>query len=159
MSVRELTAEDWPAVREIFEQGIESGDATFETKAPGWPAWDRSHTLRLVAEEDGEVLGWAALAPVSDRCVYGGVAEDSVYVTPRAHGRGVGRRLLAELIERAEADGIWTLQAGIFPENEASLELHRRCGFRVVGTRERLGKHHGVWRDVVLMERRSKEVS
>jgi phosphinothricin acetyltransferase len=146
-------------VRSIFEQGIEDGDATFETEAPTWVAWDRAHTLRLVAEQAGEVVGWAALSPVSERCVYQGVAEDSVYVARGAQGRGVGLLLLDTLISRAEADGIWTLQAGIFPENRASLALHERCGFRVVGTRERLGCHHGTWRDVVLMERRSKEVS
>jgi L-amino acid N-acyltransferase YncA len=159
MSVRPLVRDDWPAVREIYEQGIETGDATFETEAPAWGAWDRGHTLRLVAEQDGEVLGWAALSPVSERCAYEGVAEDSVYVSSAAQGRGIGRLLLEELVRRAESDGIWTVQAGVFPENEASLELHRRCGFRVVGVRERLGKRDGVWRDVVLMERRSKEVS
>jgi phosphinothricin acetyltransferase len=150
---------DWPAVRSIFEQGIADGDATFETEAPDWAAWDRSHTLRLVAAKGGKVLGWAALSPVSERCVYEGVAEDSVYVAGSAQGRGLGRALLSELVRRAEADGIWTVQAGIFPENRASLALHERCGFRVVGTRERLGCHHGTWRDVVLLERRSKEVS
>jgi L-amino acid N-acyltransferase YncA len=159
VSVRPLVRDDWPTVREIYEQGIATGDATFETKAPDWAAWDVSHSLRLVAEEDGEVLGWAALSPVSERCVYEGVAEDSVYVASSARGRGIGRLLLEELVRRAEADGIWTLQAGVFPENDASLELHRRCGFRVVGVRERLGKQDGVWRDVVFMERRSKEVS
>ena len=157
MQVRELRSEDWPAVKAIFEQGIAGGDATFESEAPSWEEWDRTHLEghRLVALQGGQVVGWAALSPVSERCVYGGVAENSVYVADSAQGRGVGRALLAELIERAERDGIWTLQAGIFPENEASTELHKRCGFRVVGTRERLGQHHGVWRDVVLMERRS----
>jgi L-amino acid N-acyltransferase YncA len=149
--------EDWPAVRAIFEQGIAGGQATFETEAPSWEAWDKTHLegYRLVALQGGEVVGWAALAPVSERCCYEGVAEDSVYVADSAQGRGVGRALLAELIERAERDGLWTLQAGIFQENTASVELHKRCGFRVVGVRERLGQHHGVWRDVVLMERRS----
>ena len=159
MSVRPLVQEDWPAVRSIYEQGIATGDATFETEAPAWDAWDSAHTLRLVAERDGEVLGWAALSAVSERCVYDGVAEDSVYVADSAQGRGIGGLLLEELVRRAESDGIWTLQAGIFPENELSIALHERCGFRVVGTRERIGKHHGVWRDVVLMERRSEEVS
>ena len=159
MSVRPLVRDDWPAVKEIYEQGMATGNATFETEAPDWSAWDRAHSLRLVAEQGGKVLGWAALSPVSERCVYEGVAEDSVYVSSAAQGRGVGRLLLDELVRRAEADGIWTVQTGIFPENRASLELHRRCGFRVVGTRERIGKHHGVWRDVVLMERRSEEVS
>jgi L-amino acid N-acyltransferase YncA len=154
-----LTEADWPAVRAIYEEGIAGGRATFETEAPGWVAWDRAHTLRLVAEHDGEVVGWAALSPVSERCVYEGVAEDSIYVADSRQGRGIGRSLLEELIRRAEADGVWTIQAGIFPENDPSIALHERCGFRVVGTRERIGKHHGVWRDVVLMERRSEEVS
>jgi L-amino acid N-acyltransferase YncA len=159
VSVRPLVRDDWPAVREIYEQGMATGDATFETSPPAWVAWERTHSLAIVAEADGAVVGWAALSPVSERCVYEGVAEDSVYVADSAQGRGIGRLLLDELVRRSEADGIWTLQAGIFPENEASLELHRRCGFRVVGVRERLGKRDGVWRDVVLMERRSKEVS
>jgi L-amino acid N-acyltransferase YncA len=159
LRVRELTKADWPAVGSIFEQGIRGGDATFETEVPEWSEWDRAHSLRLVADAGGEVVGWAALSPVSERCVYGGVAEDSVYVADSAQGRGVGRALLEELVRRAESDGVWTIQAGIFPENEGSIALHERCGFRVVGTRERIGKHHGVWRDVVLMERRSEEVS
>jgi phosphinothricin acetyltransferase len=157
LELRELTHEDWPAVKAIFEQGIAGGQATFEVEAPSWDAWDKTHLdgHRLVAVQGGEVVGWAALSPVSERCCYEGVAEDSVYVADEAQGRGVGRALLAELIERAERNGFWTLQAGIFPENTASLELHKRCGFRVVGVRERLGHTHGVWRDVVLMERRS----
>jgi L-amino acid N-acyltransferase YncA len=159
LRVRRLTKADWRAVRSIYEQGIRGGDATFETEAPGWTEWDRAHSLRLVADAGGEVIGWAALSPVSERCVYGGVAEDSVYVVDSAQGRDVGRALLEELVRRAESDGVWTIQAGIFPENERSIALHERCGFRVVGTRERIGKHHGVWRDVVLMERRSEEVS
>jgi L-amino acid N-acyltransferase YncA len=161
VQVRELRHEDWPAVRAIYEQGIAGGNATFETEAPTWEDWDRSHLEghRLVALQDGEVVGWAALAPVSGRCVYAGVTEDSVYVADSAQGRGVGRVLLEELVERSERDGIWTIEAGIFPENEASIELHRRCGFRVVGVHERLGKHNGVWRDVLLMERRSEEIS
>jgi L-amino acid N-acyltransferase YncA len=159
--LRELRQDDWPAVRAIYQQGIAGGQATFETEAPAWAAWDRSHLdgHRLVAVHEGEVVGWAALSPVSERCVYEGVAEDSVYVADSAQGRGVGRALLEELVRRAESDGVWTIQAGIFPENESSIALHERCGFRVVGTRERIGKHHGVWRDVVLMERRSEEVS
>jgi L-amino acid N-acyltransferase YncA len=136
MQVRELQPADWAAVRAIFEDGIRSGDATFETEAPEWEAWDAGHLpLRLVAERDGEVAGWGALSPVSDRCVYQGVAEVSVYVAKSAR--------------------IWTLQAGVFPENEASLRLHRACGFRDVGVRERLGEIGGVWRDVLLLERRS----
>jgi L-amino acid N-acyltransferase YncA len=157
LELRELRAEDWPAVQAIYEQGIAGGNATFEAEAPSWEEWDRTHLEghRLVALQDGEVVGWAALSPVSQRCVYAGVAESSVYVADAAQGRGVGRALLEELVARSERDGIWTIQAGIFPENEASLALHERCGFRVVGVRERIGEHHGVWRDVVFMERRS----
>jgi L-amino acid N-acyltransferase YncA len=160
LELRELTVGDWPAVRAIYEQGIVRGDATFETEAPSWEDWNRAHLEghRLVALQGDDVVGWAALSPVSGRCVYEGVTEDSVYVADEAQGRGVGRALLEELIARSERDGIWTIQAGVFPENEASLALHRRCGFRVVGVRERIGRHHGVWRDVVLMERRSEEV-
>jgi L-amino acid N-acyltransferase YncA len=155
--IRHLEERDWPAVRAIYEQGIAGGNATFETEAPSWEVWDRTHLEghRLVALEGEHVVGWAALTPVSERCVYAGVAENSVYVADSAQGRGVGRALLEELIRRAEEDGIWTIQTGIFPENEASLELHKRCGFRVVGTRERIGQHDGVWRDVVFMERRA----
>jgi L-amino acid N-acyltransferase YncA len=160
LRIRELEAKDWPAVRAIFEEGIATGQATFETEAPSWEDWDGAHLAgpRLVADEDGEVVGWAALSPVSSRCVYRGVAENSVYVASRARGRGVGRTLLTRLVEDAGRAGIWTIHAGIFPENEASVAMHRRCGFRVVGTQERLGQHHGVWRDVLLLERRSKEV-
>ena len=156
-----MTAGDWPVVRAIFEAGIATGDATFELAAPDWEAWDKSHLPehRLVARDtDGDVLGWAALSPVSDRCVYGGVAESSVYVAAEARGGGVGRSLLNALVQRAEASGIWTIQTGIFPENTASLTLHEACGFRVVGVRERIGKHHGRWRDVVFLERRSPVV-
>jgi L-amino acid N-acyltransferase YncA len=159
VTVRPLVSDDWPSVRRIYEEGIATGNATFEAEAPEWAAWDGGHTLGLVAEEGGEVIGWAALSPVSERCVYSGVAEDSIYVSTGAQGRGVGRLLLDELVRQADAEGIWTVQTGIFPENEPSLGLHERCGFRVVGIRERLGKLDGVWRDVVLMERRSEEVT
>jgi L-amino acid N-acyltransferase YncA len=155
--IQPLTADHWPAVRAIYEQGIATGDATFETTAPGWAAWDRGHLAghRLVATAGGRVVGWAALSPVSERCAYAGVAEASVYVAAAAAGQGVGRALLERLVADAEAAGIWTVQAGVFPENTASLALHRRCGFRTVGVRERLGKLGGRWRDVVLLERRS----
>jgi phosphinothricin acetyltransferase len=155
--VRELREDDWPSVADIYAEGVRSGQATFETEAPGWERWDAAHLPgpRLVAELDGEVVGWAALTPYSSRHVYRGVAEDSVYVAGRAQGRGIGRALLEELVARAGADGIWTIQAGVFPENEASLRLHERCGFRRVGVRERIGQHDGVWRDVVLLERRA----
>ena len=136
------------------------GDATFETEVPSWESWDAARLVapRLVAEQDGEVVGFAALSPVSSRAVYCGVADVMVYVARRARGHGVGRSLLEALVAEAEAAGIWTLQAGIFPENEPSLRLHEACGFRRVGVRERLGRHHGIWRDVVLLERRSSAV-
>jgi phosphinothricin acetyltransferase len=147
----------WNAVRAIYEEGIATGNATFETSAPDWVEWDATHRpdCRLVACLDGKVIGWAALSPVSSRCVYAGVAEESIYVAASARGRGVGRQLLMALIEESERAGIWTIQTGIFPENLASLVLHRSCGFRELGLRERLGQMNGVWRDVVFMERRS----
>ena len=158
--IQDLRPEHWPEVASIFQAGIDTGHATFETAPPSWEAWDRAHvrSLRLVATDDRRVLGWAALSRVSTRPCYEGVAEVSVYVAPDASGRGVGRALLDALIARAEDAGIWTIQAGIFPENTASLALHEKCGFRVVGTRERIGELHGIWRDVVLMERRSRRV-
>lgn len=151
---------DWPEVRRIYAEGISTGHATFEAEPPAWDAWDAGHRpdCRLVVRDGDSLLGWAALAPVSGRCVYGGVAEVSVYVAQAARGRGVGRRLLGALIEESERQGIWTLQAGIFPENESSLRLHRAVGFRDVGRRERLGRLGGDWRDVMLLERRSAEV-
>jgi phosphinothricin acetyltransferase len=152
-----MVGADWPAVEAIYAAGIATGDATFEIEPPTWDAFDAGKIadLRLVAEIDGTVVGWAAAGRVSDRCVYGGVAEHSVYVEPTVAGRGIGRALLQSLVEASEAAGYWTLQSGIFPENRASLALHERCGFRVVGTRERLGQHMGRWRDVVMVERRS----
>ncbi len=148
--------DDWPSVLAAYQDGIATGEATFETEAPAFAHWSASHPAehRLVAIDDGRVLGWVALSPVSDRCAYAGVAEVSVYVTEHARGRGVGSRLLDAVIAQADAAGLWTIQAGIFPENVASVALHRRCGFRVVGSRERLGQLHGRWRDVLLMERR-----
>ncbi len=156
--VRDLRPEDWPQVAAVYQDGMRTGHATFETVVPAWEDWDAAHGLRLVAELEGEIAGWAALSPVSDRCCYGGVADESVYVAARARGRGVGRALLDVLIARSEAEGIWTLQAGIFPENKPSLRLHIGCGFRLVGVRERLGELEGVWRDVLLLERRSEVV-
>lgn len=158
--VRAMTPGDGERVLEIYGEGIAAGHATFETEVPSWDEWDRGHleACRLVAEEDERVLGWAALSPVSDRCVYGGVAEVSVYVGEAERGRGVGSGLLRALVKASEDEGLWTLQAGIFPENEASVALHRRCGFRVVGRRERLGRLDGSWRDVLLLERRSDVV-
>jgi L-amino acid N-acyltransferase YncA len=161
VSCRPLTAEDWPDVKTIYEEGIADGDATFERTAPSWTDWDARHLprCRLVAlANEGRVIGWAALAPVSTRRVYAGVAEVSVYVAASARGRGVGTRLLTTLVQSSEANGLWTLQAGIFPENTASVTLHERCGFRIVGRRERLGQMSGRWRDVLLLERRSAAV-
>jgi L-amino acid N-acyltransferase YncA len=156
VSIRKLGLEDWPAVRAIYQEGIRGGDATFETETPSWERWDAAHPeLRLVAERDGSVVGWAALSPVSGRCCYRGVGEVSVYVAADARGAGLGRELLDELVRRSEQAGYWTLTAGVFPENEASIRLHEACGFRKVGVRERLGELRGVWRDVVLLERRS----
>lgn len=161
VTVRALEPTDWPSVAEIYRQGIASGDATFETEVPTWEAWDagRLPQARLVAEAGGAVVGYAALSPVSSRCVYAGVAEVTVYVAEAARGRGVGRALLGALVQASEEAGLWTLHAGIFPENDASLALHRKEGFRVVGVWERLGRFHdGRWRDVVLLERRSPRV-
>jgi L-amino acid N-acyltransferase YncA len=155
-----LRPEDWEPVRAIYLEGIATGHATFETAPPSWDKWDADHlrAARLVARDAGGILGWAALCPVSGRCVYAGVAEVSLYVATAARGRGVGRRLLEALILASESEGIWTLQAGVFPENTASIAVHHRCGFREVGRRERLGKLKGTWRDVILLERRSPRV-
>ena len=161
MELEPMRPEDWPAIRAIYEDGIATGDATFETAAPDWPAWDATHLAdhRLVARDHGRVVGWTALAPVSDRCAYAGVAEDSIYVALDAQGRGVGRALLIAVVASAERAGIWTVQTGIFPENQPSVRLHEACGFRVVGVRERLGRLHGRWRDVLLLERRSPVIA
>lgn len=156
VAVRTMAAEDWPAVEAIYAAGIATGNATFETATPPWETWDRAHRadLRFVAVCDGRVAGWAAASPVSERCAYAGVVEDSVYVDPSCQGRGAGRALLTALIEAADVNGVWTVQTGIFPENTASVGLHLASGFRVVGRRERLGMLAGVWRDVLLLERR-----
>jgi L-amino acid N-acyltransferase YncA len=158
VAIEALTPDDWEAVRAIFEEGIDTGNATFETQAPDWEAWDRGRlkVARLVARCGGQVVGWAALSPVSTRPVYSGVAEVSLYVTASARGRGVGTTLLRALIGASERAGIWTLQGAIFPENAASLALVRRCGFREVGRRERIGYMNGAWRDTILVERRSR---
>ena len=155
-TIRPLLPADWPAVRAIYLEGIATGNATFETAAPEWERWNAAHLphCRLVAAAPATVLGFAALSPVSTRQVYAGVAEVSVYVAARARGAGVGRALLGELIRTSEAAGIWTLQACIFPENSVSLRLHQTAGFRIIGTRERIGRLAGRWRDVMLLERR-----
>ena len=161
MQFKELTAEDWPDVRSIYEEGIATGNATFQTNTPTWNEWDSSHlkNSRIIATDDNDnVLGWAALTPVSGRCVYAGVAEVSVYVSGKAQGKGIGKALLNELILHSERNGLWTLTAGIFPENKASLKIHQDAGFKVLGIRERIGKMNGLWRDTVLLERRSQTV-
>ncbi len=166
--IEEMRDTDWETVQSIYREGIATGNATFETSVPAWEEWDTAHLrdCRFVAREGERVVGWAALSPVSSRCVYAGVAEVSVYVAASAWGRGVGKALLRALVKGSERQGIWTLQAGIFPENEASIALHKSCGFRIVGRRERLGQMMpaakgaagSIWRDVVLMERRSDVV-
>lgn len=157
LSLTPMLPADWDDVRGIYLEGIATGNVTFETGVPSWEAWDAGHLAgaRLVARVGDRILGWAALSPVSDRCVYAGVAEASVYVAADARGKGVGRALLEALIAESERLGLWTLQAGIFPENAASLALFERCGFRRVGIRERIGKMGERWRDVALLERRS----
>jgi phosphinothricin acetyltransferase len=159
ISIRGLDESDWPAVLSIYRQGIATGQATFETDAPGWEKWNASHVAapRLVAVDDNQVVAWAALSRVSARAVYAGVAEVSIYVADGCRGRGIGMRLLQALVEAAEAAGFWTLQGGIFASNGPSIRLHLSCGFRIVGTRERIGSLAGTWHDVVLVERRSQK--
>jgi L-amino acid N-acyltransferase YncA len=154
VALRELTPDDWTAVADIYWDGMRDGLATFETEVPSWGEWDAAHLPehRLVAELEGDVVGWAALSPASARRCYSGVAENSVYVAERVRGRGIGRMLLEALMTGARRAGIWTIQTSIFPENPASLALHERCGFRVVGTRERIAKRDGIWRDTVFLE-------
>jgi L-amino acid N-acyltransferase YncA len=160
ITVTSMRPEDWETVRLIYREGIETGNATFETEVPAWEKWDKSHLreCRLVARSEDQIVGWAALSPVSNRCIYTGVAEVSIYVRSSARGQGVGKELLLVLIEESERNGIWTLQGGVFPENKASIALLKSCGFREVGIRERVGQMNGMWRDVLLMERRSKKV-
>jgi L-amino acid N-acyltransferase YncA len=161
LTIRPMQPEDWPAVADIYAAGIATGSATFETEPPDWQTWDANHRddLRFVAVADERVVGWAAVVNISDRCCYAGVVENSVYVDSDYRGRGVGRLLLGHLIDSATAAGVWTVQTGIFPENTASVALHQACGFRVVGRRERLGQLGGVWRDVLLMERRKPDTT
>jgi len=151
---------NWPFVKSIYEEGIATKNATFETEIPEWIEWNNDHltSCRFVARNDGDIVGWAALSPVSGRCIYKGVAEVSVYVSAVAQGNGIGKLLLNSLIVESENENIWTLQAGIFPENQSSLHLHKNLGFREIGYREKIGKLEGVWRDVILLERRSSIV-
>jgi L-amino acid N-acyltransferase YncA len=159
VTIDELQPADWPAVARIYQEGLDLG--TFEESVPAWEEWQATHlpAPRLVARENDDVVGWAALAPVSNRDCYRGVAENSVYVARAVRGRGIGRALLEELCRRADAAGLWTLQAGILAGNDASIALHEACGFRIVGTRERIAQKRGEWRDVVLLERRSALVA
>lgn len=158
MKIRLMEAKDWQSVSRIYEEGIATRNATFETKSPNWEEWDANHvkSCRLVAETGGQVVGWAALSPVSNRCVYGGVAEVSIYISSKHRKKGIGRQLMIILINASEEEGFWTLQSGMFPENKGSIALHLRTGFRKIGVRKKIGKHFGVWRDNVILERRSQ---
>ena len=147
----------WEAVKQIYAEGLATGNATFQTSVPTWDEWNEAHVKksRLIAIENEIILGWAALTPVSGRCVYAGVGEVSVYVSEKARGKGIGKILLNALIHESEKNNFWTLQAGIFPENVASVKIHRACGFRIIGAREKIGQSNGFWRDTLLLERRS----
>ncbi|XZF13447.1 N-acetyltransferase family protein [Chitinophagaceae bacterium MMS25-I14] len=157
MEIRVFVPNDWEAVKEIYLLGIRTGNATFQTEAPEWADWDKGHLKfgRLIATLDNKIVGWCALSPVSSRCVYAGVAEVSVYVHTDHLKKGIGSKLLDALIKESELNGIWTLQAGIFPENQGSLAVHTKAGFRIVGYREKIGQMNGAWRDTILLERRS----
>ena len=161
ITIEALRPGHWPGVARVYGEGIATRNATFETEVPTWDAWDASHLPdhRFVALRDGEVVGWAAVSPVSGRCCYAGVVENSVYVAEAVRGQGVGKRLLEALIDSTDAAGIWTIQAGMFPENEGSIRLHEAVGFETVGTHRRLGKLDGAWRDVLVLERRSESVT
>ncbi len=158
--IQKMENDDWSSVKSIFNEGIATGNATFITECPSWEEWDRNHlkNCRLVVKSNNKVIGWAALSPFSGVCAYTGVAEVSIYLTSSARGKGIGKSLLKSVIKESEKNGIWTLQAKIFPENIASISLHKACGFKEVGIRERIGQLNGKWRDVVLMERRSSIV-
>lgn len=160
MEIRDMQPGDWDAVARIYEEGIATGLATFETRVPAYVDWDRAHLPfgRLVAETPAQVVGWAALSPVSGRCVYGGVAEVSVYVSAGQRGKGTGKALLKQLIAKSEDRGIWTLQSGVFPQNTGSIRLHEAVGFRRLGYREKIAKRDGIWQDNILFERRSRTV-
>jgi len=158
--IEEMKDESWEAVQRIYNAGIATKNATFQTEAPEWEAWDQAHRkdCRLIARIGNKVAGWAALSNVSNRCVYAGVAEVSIYIDPAFHGMGVGDQLMKQLIAESEKNGLWTLQAGIFPENKASIALHLKNGFKILGIREKIGKMDNVWRDTAMLERRSKVV-
>ncbi len=158
--IHRMSLHNWEQVRSIYIEGIQTGNATFQTEAPSWDEWDSAHvkTCRLVMIYRDKVIGWAALSPVSSRCVYAGIAEVSVYLAQDHRAKGIGVILMEELIRCSEQNGFWTLQSGIFPENRASLAVHKRCGFREIGVRKKVGKMNGTWRDTVLVERRSEIV-
>lgn len=158
MEIIEMLPSHWESVKQIYAEGIDTGNATFQTAIPTWIEWDEAHVKnsRLIAVEDTEVQGWAALTPVSGRCVYAGVGEVSVYVSEKTRGKGVGKKLLNALINESEKNNFWTLQAGIFPENYASIKIHEECGFRIIGSREKIGQMNGQWRDTLLLEKRSQ---
>lgn len=158
--IKRMHSKDWTSVARIYKEGIETGLATFEQEVPEWATWDNNHldSCRWVGRIGEEIVGWAALSPVSSRCVYGGVAEVSVYVATNFRGRKIGEKLLKKLVIESEKEGFWTLQSGIFPENKASIKMHENAGFRKIGYRERIGELHGVWRDNLLMEKRSDKV-
>lgn len=160
ITIRPFVKSDFPSVKDIYQQGIDSGEATFQEQAKDYDVWNESllPSCRLVAESNRQIIGWAALSSASNRCVYSGIAEVSVYVSSNSQGLGVGNSLLEALIKASEEEGIWTLQAGIFPENKASIHIHSKNGFKVLGIREKLGQMNGIWRDIVFMERRSKVV-
>jgi L-amino acid N-acyltransferase YncA len=160
MNIIKIEAHHYPQVADIYLQGIATGNATFQTEAATWEDWDKSHLqhCRLAAFVDNEMAGWAALSPVSSRCVYAGVAEVSIYISAKFRGRGIGKLLFTQLIKESEENNLWTLQSGIFPENVGSIKLHEACGFRQIGYREKIGKMNGVWRNNIIMERRSKTV-
>jgi len=160
ITIRPFVKSDFPSVKDIYQQGIDSGEATFQEQAKDYDVWNESllPSCRLVAESNRQIIGWAALSSASNRCVYSGIAEVSVYVSSNSQGLGVGNSLLKALIKASEEEGIWTLQAGIFPENKASIHIHSKNGFKVLGIREKLGQMNGIWRDIVFMERRSKVV-
>lgn len=160
MEIVKIEQANYPQIADIYLQGIATGIATFQTEATDWQTWDKSHLFncRIAAFEGGQMAGWAALSPVSSRCVYAGVAEVSIYVSENFRGKGIGRYLLLKLIEESEAAGLWTLQSGIFAENKASIKLHEQCGFRIIGYREKIGNKDGIWKDNIIMERRSKIV-
>lgn len=158
MKIEFMTQQAWPAVARIYEAGIATKNATFQTEAPDWEDWDKSHRkdCRLIARIDDKIVGWAALSPVSSRCIYSGVAEVSIYIDPAYRQQGIGDQLMAALIKESERNGVWTLQSGVFPENTGSMKLHHKHSFRTIGIRERIGKIDDTWRNVAFLERRSK---